>query len=158
MKRSLILVATLPLLVGVLAVQATAAPPSPLVGRWLGQDYGSTDTSNVSVVIAANGHYRVADDGGSICEARGYGFVPVTIQGTGSFSSDGLTLTGNASDIVYCYLSSGRVDTGPLGAPIVFEYDEGTRRIADSVGFPTSTCYWRVGTPQPADCPPPPLP
>ena len=156
MRRVLILVATVTVAITGLGVSASADPPSPLVGRWLGQDFGSFDMSNVTVVIAPSGRFRVTDDAASICLDRIGEFVPVTIQGTGVFSPDGLTLTTDPADIVYCHTARGRIDTGPIGVPLLFDFNEATGRIADFGAEPTGTCFWRTGTLQPADCPPPP--
>ena len=157
MRRLLTVVAVLVIVVVGLAAQAGADPSSPLNGRWLGQDsgvnaWGTTDESNVTLVITPGGRYRVTDDAASICEDRAGAFVRVRISGFGTFSPDGNTFTTNASDIVYCRTAAGWIDTGPVGGTgIVFVFNVGTGRIADSGGA-VNTCWWRTGSPQPAAC------
>ena len=160
MRRVLILVAVLAVVIAGLAVQASADPHSPLNGRWLGQDsgtnaHGTVDESNVTLVIAPSGRYRLTDDGASICEdpARADAFVPVRISGSGIFTDGGNTFTTDADDIVYCRTAAGWTNTGALGGTgVELIFDLGSLRIADSVGGLVETCWWKTGTPQPVEC------
>jgi hypothetical protein len=153
MRRVLALVAVLTLAGVALASPAVADPPSPLVGHWEALDYGTEDTSRGTVVITPGGRYRITDEAGSICIGE-VGFVPVTVQGTGTFSPDGLTFSPDPGATVYCYPGrGGRVDIGTIDL-LPFVYDELSGRIADT-GLPIGTCFWRTGTSQPPDCPPP---
>ena len=96
---------------------------------------------------------RLIDDGASICETRIGEFVPVRISGSGIFTDGGNTFTTDADDIVYCRTAAGWTNTSALGGTgVELIFDVGSERIADSVGGLVETCWWKTGTPQPAEC------
>ncbi len=130
-----------------LAAAPAVGGPNPFVGAWESMD-PPPDSSHVRLQIGGSGMWHLRDEAGTVCLNNGYGFVPATARGTGTFTSID-TYQADAGDI-YCYPRDGQgrqfVFSGGGGD---FAYWPDTDVLVDAFGV----CWWRSGTGSPSDCP-----
>jgi hypothetical protein len=131
MRRVTLLIAAVTILLIATAVPATGRPSNPFVGAW--ENVDSVDMSDQRVTIGGSGHFRYVDRAATACLDAGFGFVPASLRGTGTFataSSGEPTFTFTAD--LYCHVRGrgGRVSLGPF--TLTFTYDATSDTLADS--------------------------
>ncbi len=143
MRYAIVLVLSVMTLV-VASLPAAGAPPNnPFVGSWESDDdFPGGDFSHSWLQIGGNGHFHLRDNGATVCELTGFGFVPGSINGFGEITNDDpLTFVGTGD--LYCHTRDGRgrqLAVPSLGVSVAFDPVTGT---LDTDGF---NCWYRSGS------------
>lgn len=132
------------LAVVMLAAPAAGAPADfPVVGSWESTDVDGSH-QHMTIGNGPNRPFFLRDDGGTVCDDAGFGFVPITVAGNMQiFNEDPLQFFFGPAD-VYCYpRGAGGRQLVFTGAFFGFQYEPVTDTIFDFAGV----CWYRSGNP-----------
>ena len=143
-SRHLVL-GTVLILILILAAPVAAAPPgNPFVGSWEAPDSFDGSHQHMTIGGGPDMHVTFVDDGATLCDFFGYGFVPARARGFGEMTDSTFEWTGD----VYCM---AREAGGPVLAlpdePFSLVHDSVTDTLLDSYG----ECWYRSGHPESCD-------